>query len=165
MARNPDPLFYDKWIEQALRSVIAQALSQVAEQGLPGEHHFYITFRTDADGIVLPERLRTEHGEEMTIVLQHQFWNLAVEDDAFSVTLKFRGRKERLRVPLAAITAFADPGVNFGLQLRRVAAAVQEAGEQTAGQGPSPDEGDAAKGQAGDAEKGEVIALDTFRKK
>ncbi len=165
METEIDPLRYDKWIEDALRGVVRRALSFVAREGLPGEHHFYITFRTSADGVVLPDHLRAQHPEEMTIVLQHQFWDLEVERTRFSVSLKFKGQTERLTVPLTAITAFADPAVNFGLQLKMVP--VPEAGEAV--DAALWEEEDAAEEDEADAaepeKSGEIIALDTFRKK
>lgn len=152
-----DALPYEHWIDEALRVVIRRALAHVAEHGLPGNHHFYLTFRTDADGVVLSPRLRAQHKDEMTIVLQHQFWDPVVEEDAVSITLKFGGRKERLRVPFQALTAFADPSVNFGLQFR-------PAGTET---GPELDDSPPAEAEPPEAARGpgEVIALDTFRKK
>jgi hypothetical protein len=112
------PLRYDLWVEQALRQVIRRALAHVARSGLPGEHHFYLTFRTTASGVVLSDALRAQYPDEMTIVLQNQFWNLAIHDDGFEVALSFGGARTTLGIPFHAITAFADPGVNFGLQLK-----------------------------------------------
>lgn len=160
---------YDKWIEQALRGVIGKALAHAVEHGLPGDHHFYITFRTDAEGVGLAPRLRAQYPEAMTIVLQHQFWDLEVDDAGFGVTLKFRGKAERLRVPFAAVTGFADPVVNFGLQLKVAPFGGGEdgdIGEQGASE-PATDLSGAGTGAAADdaAERGEVIALDKFRKK
>jgi len=157
---DEEPIRYDRWIEEALRGVIRRALDYVAEHGLPGEHHYYITFRTDADGVEAAPRLLEQHPDEMTIVLQHQFWDLGVDDEAFEVTLKFLGRRERLRVPLSAITAFADPSVNFGLQLKMVSTQPGSADAES-------DDTDAEGGRSdsGGGETGEVIALDTFRKK
>ena len=107
---------YDKMVETALRGVARQALTIAARDGLPGDHHFYVTFRSSDPGVVLPPQLLAKFPEEMTIVLQHQFWGLEVGDEAFSVSLSFSGRVERLTIPLAAITGFADPSVKFGLQ-------------------------------------------------
>ena len=117
---------YDRWLEDALRGVIRRALAHTAEYGLPGAHHFYITFATEAEGVELPAALRAKYPEEMTVVLQHQFWDLAVQDDFVSVTLKFQGRPSRLVIPLPAITAFGDPSVNFGLRLKTVSAEDEE---------------------------------------
>ena len=146
---------YDRWLEEALRGVIRRALTHAADEGLPGAHHFYLTFLTAADGVEMPVDLRAKYPDEMTIVLQHQFWDLSVEDDHFAVTLKFRGRPSRLVIPLAAISAFGDPSVNFGLQLK--ASHTDDAAAEPAGDG---DEKGATKAGAG-----EVIALDSFRKK
>ena len=145
---------YDRWLEEALRSVIRRALTYTAEHGLPDAHHFYVTFTTTADGVELAPELRAKYPEEMTIVLQHQFWDLAVEDENFSVTLKFHGRPSRIVIPFAAISAFGDPSVNFGLQLKTLSADL-------------PDDAKVAhKGEPADKPaSGQVIALDTFRKK
>jgi len=105
-------------VENALRSVVRDALSVTAERGLPGTHHFYVTFRTDFPGVAIPDFLRAQYPSEMTIVLEHQFWDLKVDDERFSVTLSFHSQAQRLVVPLAAITAFADPSVKFGLEFR-----------------------------------------------
>ena len=146
---------YDRWLEEALRGVIRRALTHAAEEGLPRAHHFYLTFLTGADGVELPVELRAKYPDEMTIVLQHQFWDLSVEDDHFAVTLKFRGRPSRLVVPFAAISAFGDPSVNFGLQLKTAHGdeAAAEPATETGGEDPAK------------AGAGEVIALDSFRKK
>lgn len=120
-AQAPDSLLpYDDWTEDALRHVMVRALRHVAANGLPGEHHFYITFRTDHPGTVIPARLRAQYREEMTIVLQHQFWDLTVDEIAglFTVGLSFGGVASTLRIPLAAVTAFADPYVKYGLRFR-----------------------------------------------
>jgi hypothetical protein len=148
---------YDRWLEDALRGVIRRALAYTAEYGLPGTHHFYITFATEAEGVELPPALRAKYPEEMTVVLQHQFWDLTVQDDFVSVTLKFQGRPSRLVIPLSAITAFGDPSVNFGLRLKTVSEEDEE--QQTEGvlESAEPAKSEPASGQ--------VIALDTFRKK
>jgi hypothetical protein len=111
-----DLLGYDKLIETALRGVIRAALRRAARDGLPGTHHFYLGFRTNAAGVALPTYLVAKFPEEMTIVLQHQFSGLDVGDEAFSVTLSFQGRSERLTIPFAALTSFADPAVGFRLE-------------------------------------------------
>lgn len=164
-----DSLPYDQWIEDALRGVVHQALHHASRNGLPGDHHFYVTFRTEAEGVRIAPELRAEYPDEMTIVLQHQFWDLEVDDDSFGVSLNFHGKPQRLYVPLSALTAFGDPSVNFGMQLKTVgvrAAEEEEASEQDA---PPADSDDAAI-KAVDAEpraseSGEVVALDAFRKK
>jgi hypothetical protein len=112
-------LEYDRLVEKALRAVVRDALRQVAEDGLPGDHHFYITFVTTHPGVTLAERLRERYPDEMTIVIQHQFSNLLVSDEGFGVTLSFSGIADHLEIPFSAVTAFADPSVQFGLQFRR----------------------------------------------
>lgn len=115
---SSETLTYDVWVEEALRTVISRALVQIAETGLPGDHHFYVTFLTQDDGVEIPGYLRAQHPNDMTIVLQHQFDDLIVDEDHFEVTLSFNGKSERLVIPFAAVVAFADPSVNFGLQLK-----------------------------------------------
>jgi uncharacterized protein len=120
---GPDSLLpYEAWTEEAFRSVAVRALAHVAANGLPGEHHFYITFRTDHPGTVLPQRLRAKYPDEMTIVLQHKFWDLTVnnENRFMSVGLSFGGISTTLVVPFDAITGFADPSVKWGLRFRPV---------------------------------------------
>jgi len=111
---------YEDWAEAAMREVVARALSYVAENGLPGDHHFYITFRTDHPGVVIPPRLRAQYPQEMTIVLQHQFWDLRVHPETRLVTvgLSFGGVPSTLSIPLGAVTAFADPHVRYGMRFR-----------------------------------------------
>ena len=112
-----DHIRYDLLTQQALRAVVRRVLSDVAKTGsLPGEHHFYVTFDTRSPGVKLSPRLREQYPEEMTIVLQHQFWDLAVTDAHFEVALSFNGISEKLHVPLEAIKGFFDPSVQFGLQ-------------------------------------------------
>ena len=142
-----DLLRYDKMVEAALRGVVREALARAATNGLPGAHHFYITFRTRFPGLDLPDDLARQYPEEMTIVLEHQFWELEVGEQSFSVTLSFQNRPERLTIPFEAITAFADPAVKFGLQFQPAAADSVPA---------EPEKTD---------KPGEVVALDAFRKK
>jgi hypothetical protein len=111
-----DYIRYDILTQEALRSVVRTVLVDAAAKGLPGEHHFYINIDTRAEGVKISPRLAAQYPEEMTIVLQHQFWDLAVHDDVFEVGLSFNGIPERLVVPLAAIKGFFDPSVQFGLQ-------------------------------------------------
>jgi uncharacterized protein len=162
MADQPpeDLIGYGQLVEQALRGVVREALRRVAKSGLPGDHHFYITCRTRDPGVQLPPYLREQYPQEITLVLQHQFWDLAVEDERFGITLSFGGRNERIVVPFSAVTAFADPSIDFGLQFKTLTAAETEA---------------AAVAQAADAKKEEsasqpdsdepkVVKLDTFRR-
>ena len=107
---------YEQLVQDSLRSVVRESLMQVARSGLPGNHHFYISFRTDYPGVDLPDYLLEQYPEEITIVLQYVFWDLEVEEDSFFVTLCFNDIHERLTVPLQAIVSFVDPSVKFGLQ-------------------------------------------------
>jgi uncharacterized protein len=116
-----DQIRYDLLTQQALRGVVRSVLADTAKKGLPGDHHFYISFDTRADGVRLSDRLRAQYPDEMTIILQHQFWDLKVSDDEFEVGLSFGGIPERLTVPFEAINGFFDPSVQFGLQFEEVA--------------------------------------------
>jgi hypothetical protein len=152
-----DLLGYDKLIETALRGVVRAALRRVARDGLPGTHHFYLGFRTGAAGVAIPGYLAAKFPDEMTIVLQHQFWGLEVGEDAFSVTLSFQGRSERLTIPFAALASFADPTVGFRLKFAAppVPPEVRAALPATA----SSNEASAQRAAA------EIVALDQFRKR
>ena len=114
-----DRFHYDALVDDALRSVVRRVLTQVAETGLPGSHHFYISFRSTDPGVGLPDYLLAKYPEEMTIVLQHQYWDLILYDDAFEVTVSFNKQQERIKVPFTALSAFVDPSVRFGLQFDR----------------------------------------------
>ncbi len=107
---------YEALAQDAMRGVVRTVLTQAAKSGLPGEHHFYVSFDTAASGVVLSKRLKDKYPAEMTIVLQHRFWDLSVSDDGFEVKLTFDGIPERLVVPFAAIRVFFDPSVRYGLQ-------------------------------------------------
>ena len=152
---------YPKMVETALRGVMREALTQTAREGLPGDHHFYITFRTRAPGVGLPAYLLGKFPDEMTIVLQHQFRALEVADDAFSVNLSFQSRSERLRIPFAAVTTFADPSVNFGLQFEVPAASPAEVAALPAQILPPEPEKPAEQPRPA----AEVVTLDKFRKR
>jgi hypothetical protein len=157
-------LRYDKMVENALRSVVREALTVTAEYGLPGAHHFYVTFRTDYPGVEMPDFLHAQYPLDMTIVLEHQFWGLEVDDIRFSVTLSFRNQTHRLVIPLAAITAFADPSVKFGLEFRSEEggddiSALDEHMESDVAEDEEPSEEEAKP------TTGEVVKLDLFRKK
>jgi hypothetical protein len=133
-----DHIRYDILAQDALRGVVRTVLEDAAKNGLPGDHHFYITFDPTADDVRLSQRMRAQYPKEMTIVLQHQFWDLAVTEDGFEVGLSFGGVPERLAIPFAAIKGFFDPSVQFGLQF-------QEIGEAEAS---ASDEGEAAASPA-----------------
>ncbi len=155
--QRPESLLpYEDWIEIAMRQVVVQAVAYVAENGLPGEHHFYLTFRTDHPGVVIPPRLRAQYPQEMTIVLQHQFWDLKMDTEAglISVGLSFGGVPASLAIPLAAVTGFADPHVRYGLRFR--AAAAPEVAETE-----EPEAAEAAKPDA----TPQVVSLDAFRRR
>lgn len=111
-----DELRYDQMVERALLNVVRESLKLVQKNGLPGDHHFYITFQTNHPGVVIPDHLRARYPGEMTIILQYQFWDLEITEEAFSLTLSFSDVPENLVVPFDAIVAFADPSVRFGLQ-------------------------------------------------
>jgi uncharacterized protein len=111
-----DRFHYDALVDDALRSVVRRVLLQVAEKGLPGSHHFYISFRSTDPGVEMPEYLLAKYPEEMTIVLQHQYWDLEIADEYFEVTVSFNKLQERIHVPFKALSAFVDPSVRFGLQ-------------------------------------------------
>lgn len=113
---SKDVLRYDLMVQEALKGVVRKILTEAGRDGLPGDHHFYVTFRTTAPGVRVSTRLREKHPEEMTIVLQHQFWDLSVSEHAFEVGLSFGGVPERLLIPFDAITTFFDPSVQFGLK-------------------------------------------------
>ncbi len=164
-----DLIRYDVLVQDALRTVVRKVLREVADGGLPGEHHFYIAFDTTAPGVRLSSRLRQQHPEEMTVVLQHQFWDLAVTDHAFEVGLSFGGVPERLLVPFAAVKGFFDPSVQFGLQFdpqaarEREEAAPQPSPSTAIAAAPSGSGAAPAEKPAGDG--AEVVSLDAFRKK
>ena len=162
---------YDEWTEAAMRQVMVRALAHAAAHGLPGEHHFYLTFRTDHPGVVIPARLRAQYPQEMTIVLQHQFWDLTMDEASglVSVGLSFGGVPTTLVIPLDAVTGFADPFVRFGLRFHADPDANANA-DALAEPGAEPEE-DAAAGAAGEAEQAaaepapQVVSLDAFRRR
>ncbi len=120
MTESPPPardlIRYDLLVQEALKGVVRKVLADACKDGLPGEHHFYVSFRTDYPGVRLSQRMREKYPEEMTIVLQHQFWDLGVSDHAFEVGLSFSGVPERLFVPFDSVVGFFDPSVQFGLK-------------------------------------------------
>jgi len=115
-----DLMEYGKMIEESLKSVVKKSLKKIQKEGLIGTHHFFITFNTTAKDVVISKALKAKYSQEMTIVLQHQFYDLQVEEDFFMVTLSFNGINETLKIPFSAITVFADPSVNFVLQFQQV---------------------------------------------
>jgi hypothetical protein len=191
---STDLVRYDLLVQEALKSVVRRVLSDAARDGLPGEHHFYISFRTDHPAAKVSQRLREKYPQEMTIVLQHQFDNLIIQESGFEVGLSFSGFPERLRVPFDALTGFFDPSVQFGLKFET---SEEESAEDTAseteastdaiplapkrsgvpavkepklGSRKKADATDKAKPAADTAEdesggSAEVVSLDSFRKK
>ncbi len=133
---DPDKIDYPAILQEALRDAVRRVLEQVAEHGLPGDHHFYIGFSTDFPGVEVPRSLREQYPEEVTIILQHQFWGLEVTAEAFSVLLSFGGSRQRLTVPFAALTAFADPSADFGLRFGEGPGAESPAAEPAAEPAP-----------------------------
>jgi hypothetical protein len=181
-----DRFHYDALVDDALRSVVRRVLTQVAEKGLPGSHHFYISFRSGDPGVVLPDYLRAKYPEEMTIVLQHQYWDLILGPNHFEVTVSFNKQQERIRVPFAALSAFVDPSVRFGLQFDRkdkpALPADKPAAPATATPLPAPEKRPSLGAPAGEAKAetaakpgeepakaedaaSKIVKLDSFRKK
>ena len=156
-----DLLGYDRMMERAVRGVVREALAIAASRGLPGAHHFYVTFRTQAPGVAIPDHLVARYPDEMTVVLEHQFWDLEVAEDGFSVTLNFQNKPARLTVPFTAITTFADPSVQFGLQFKQGNA--DEVPAQASPVALGAERPEAKAKVAGTP--GEVVTLDSFRKK
>jgi uncharacterized protein len=178
-----DHIRYDILAQAALRGVVRTVLADVAKKGLPGEHHFKITFITTAPGVRLSERMRGQYPEAMTIVLQHQFWDLTVDDTGFEVGLSFGGVPERVGVPFDTVTAFFDPAVQFGFQFETLeqraaddanaAKATEQAAAPSTRPAAAPSKADALPAPAEPAHEtprpetggGEVVRLDRFRKK
>ena len=165
-----DHIRYDVLARDALRGVLRRVLTDAAEHGLPGEHHFFITFLSTAEGVKLSPRLLAQYPEEMTVILQHQFWDLVVTEDRFEVGLSFGGIPERLVVPFKSIKSFFDPSVQFGLQFEPADAAEATATNLPAVPAASALPVPAAIAEAEDepakpSEGAEVVRLDRFRKK
>jgi hypothetical protein len=172
-----DHIRYDVLARDALRGVLRKVLNDAAAHGLPGEHHFFITFLSRAEGVKISPRLLAQYPEEMTIILQHQFWDLVVSEDRFEVGLSFGGIPERLVVPFSAIKSFFDPSVQFGLQFEPTDATGEAAATNlpaapapsalaVPGAAPEADEkAEADEAPAKPGEGAEVVRLDRFRKK
>jgi uncharacterized protein len=173
-----DHIRYDVLARDALRGVLRKVLSDAATHGLPGEHHFFITFLSKAEGVKISPRLLAQYPDEMTIILQHQFWDLVVSEDRFEVGLSFGGIPERLVVPFSAIKSFFDPSVQFGLQFEPSEGVGVGGGELAGPNVPAPPVASAlavpaAQPATSDADEeptkpsegAEVVRLDRFRKK
>ena len=162
-AGRPDSLLpYDAWTEEALRHVVVRALAHVGAEGMPGEHHFYVSFRTNRPGVTIPARLLAQYPHEMTIVLQHQFWDLQVDEGEgwFSVGLSFGNIPTTLVVPFEAVTAFADPHVQFGLRFRPPGDEAANDESEAPAVAPDPEPAADAKEEAP-----QVVSLDAFRRR
>ncbi len=161
-----DFIGYQALLDAALRGVVRDALRRIEKQGLIGSHHFYLTFKTGYPGVEIPSFLHEQYPDEMTIILQHQFWGLKVKDDQFEVALTFKKMPATLVIPYQALTKFFDPGVPFGLEFKISESDVKAVpakstepeaeSSETAGEKPAPEKPAAA---------GEVVSLDSFRKK
>jgi hypothetical protein len=159
----PQDLFhYDKMVEHALRGVIRDVLKRVAQEGLRSAHHFYIGFATTAPGVTIPPRLLERFPVEITIVLQHQFWDLEIGDEAFSVSLSFDKQVEQLTIPFAAIKSFADPSVEFALAFAEPPEAANEAALPVVVAEKAKDKAEKDEKPVGEKK---VVALDAFRKR
>ena len=189
MAKPPpskDEMHYDAMAQDALRGVVKMALKRAASpQGLPGDHHFYITFRTQAPGVSGPPEILAKYPDEMTIVLQHQYWDLVIGAESFEVTVSFNKQQERIKVPFGALSAFVDPSVRFGLQFDRkdkpgAGEKAEPGANQPASSLPAPEKRpslgappeaaakpEAAAGADAKAEDpaSKIVKLDSFRKK
>ncbi len=142
---------YPSLVDEALRGILRRVLASVVAEGLSGEHHFFIVFDTTHEGVEMPTGLRRAYPEEMTIVLQHQFWDLVVDEDGFAVTLRFGGQPSRLGIPWAAVRSFVDPVAEFGLRFETETTGVQ--------QEPEPEAPTSGR------ETGRVVSLEDFRKR
>jgi hypothetical protein len=162
-----DLIRYDVLAQEALRGLVRKVLSEVAQAGLPGEHHFFITFDTRHPGVRISSRLKEQYPADMTVVLQHQFWDLAVSESAFEVGLSFKGVPERLVVPFRAVQSFVDPHANFALKfepaLTPVAGNNDEPAPAEIEPGAVPSESTRPGPEAGGT--ADVVSLDAFRKK
>ncbi|MDR2858166.1 MAG: ClpXP protease specificity-enhancing factor SspB [Novosphingobium sp.] len=162
----PDSLIpYDEIVQEALRAVVGRVLGQVEAMGgeLPGNHHFYITFKTGAPGVAIPAHLRERFPDEMTIVLQNKFWDLTVEDEVFSVGLSFNQVPAKLVIPFGAITAFVDPAVDFGLQFQAVVSQLEPEPHDDAEN--DSQERDTSPGVSPGEDGSNVVSVDFGRKK
>ena len=161
-----DFIGYQALTDQALRGVVRDALRRIEKSGLIGAHHFYLTFKTHADGVDIPDFLKEQYPDEMTIIIQHQYWALKVKDDYFEVTLTFKKLPAPLHIPFSALTAFFDPGVQFGLQFRSEGESKPPAPAPVmVPVSPAPESAAEPALPADKTPVGEVVSLDSFRKK
>lgn len=155
-------LDYPSLIREAMRTVVKDVLERVAEEGIPGEHHFYISFATMDPGVEVPPYLRDQYPEEATIVLQHQFWDLTVDDEAFSVSLRFGGAPQRVRVPFVSLMSFVDPEAKLGLRFDPEALDPEALDSEALDPEPPPAE---KKDPVDPDDPDKVVSLDDFRSK
>ncbi|MEO0883143.1 MAG: ClpXP protease specificity-enhancing factor SspB [Pseudomonadota bacterium] len=159
-----DYIGYDKLTKAAMRGVVRDVLKRAVDIGsLEGEHHFYISFRTKSPGVKIADHLIERFPEEMTIVIQHQYWDLEVDDDHFEIILKFSGVPQHLHIPFGALTRFVDPSVNFGLTFEQ-----EQSGEQSGVIAPvsdAPDMSETDTEDQGNGSEGTVVSIDAFRRK
>jgi len=169
-----DFIGYEALTDRALRSVVREALKRVQKQGMIGSHHFYLTFKTHDEGVDIPDFLKERYPDEMTIVLQNQYSGLNVTDDAFEVMLTFQKFPAQLLIPFTALTAFADPSVQFGLQFKNATAAktaappakdASETGEALPPPASDSPSAEAKKTPESQPKNPQIISLDKFRKK
>jgi hypothetical protein len=165
-----DFIGYQALTDSALRGVVRDALRRIEKSGLIGAHHFYLTFKTHAEGVDIPDFLKEQYPDEMTIIVQHQYWALKVKEDYFEVTLTFKKLPAPLHIPFNALTAFFDPGVQFGLQFRAEGEAQKTAPAPVAVPSPQENQNEtpepvAPKPAPASEKPGEVVSLDSFRKK
>lgn len=161
---SKDFLDYEAMVQNALRSVVQKSLAHVAKEGLSGDHHFYITFNTDHPDVVIPEYLKDQYGDELTVVLQYEFWDLTVNEHDFSVTLCFDDANESVVVPYTSIISFVDPSVKFGLQFTPILEEIKEGKVIKADKPKSKKKQDKTTEEVPDSTSN-IITLDAFRKK
>ncbi|HWU17518.1 MAG TPA: SspB family protein [Devosia sp.] len=160
-----DHMRYDILAQEALRGVVRKVLAEVAKTGLPGDHHFFISFVTRAPGVRLSEKLLGQYDKEMTIVIQNQYWDLKVNETAFEVGLSFDGIPETLVIPFSAVKGFFDPSVQFGLQFDPATAARDDAGQEDSADDALAEAASPAASGEGEKSGEKVVSLDAFRKK
>ncbi|GLQ08896.1 hypothetical protein GCM10007913_08280 [Devosia yakushimensis] len=160
-----DHMRYDILAQEALRGVVRKVLAEVAKTGLPGDHHFFISFVTRAPGVRLSEKLLGQYDKEMTIVIQNQYWDLKVNETAFEVGLSFDGIPETLVIPFSAVKGFFDPSVQFGLQFDPATAARDDGGLEDSADDALEDAAAPAASDDGEKSGEKVVSLDAFRKK
>ena len=160
---SKDFLDYEAMVQNALRSVVQKSLAHVVREGLSGDHHFYITFNTDHPDVVIPEYLKDQYGDELTVVLQYEFWDLQANEHDFSVTLCFDDANESVVVPYTSIISFVDPSVKFGLQFTPILEEIKE-GKVIKADKPNSKK-NSTKEDTNQEESSNIITLDSFRKK